>query len=268
MRTFLTIGEVATLLNLSTSQIRFYEKKGLLKPHLIDDNGYRLYSYKELDTLEMINAFRKLNLSIQAIKGILEQKDSYSFNHILDTAEQQVNTEITQLKQTLRFINKLRRNYTQFNIEEESVNFFSKRTLYVIGDNINTDQHERDLYAFVQHHGLHYYDNSYLLFTILGQSKHISCLFDQINNKQISHLPIYELEAGCYICLNFVINSYDELNALEEIAIKKCKDKGYEPIGACVIVEDFTTFLFSRTEIHLTIQVRVNSDDCTHSSGS
>ncbi|WP_017472039.1 MerR family transcriptional regulator [Amphibacillus jilinensis] len=267
MRTFLTIGEVATLLNLSTSKIRFYEKKGLLKPHLIDDNGYRLYAYEELDTLEMITVFRKMNLSIHEIKDILDQKNTYNFNSILDKVEQQANEEITQLKQTLRFINKLRSHFTRFNTDEESVSFFPKRILYVIDDKINIEKHERELYAFVQQHGLHYYDNSYLLFTILDQPQHISCLFDQVNNKKISQLPTYELEAGCYVCLNFVIDSYDEVNELQQIAIGRCKDKGYEPVGACVIVEDFTTFLFSKTKIHLTLQVRVNTNNGKYFSG-
>ncbi|WP_431188268.1 MerR family transcriptional regulator [Clostridiisalibacter paucivorans] len=33
---------MAKLMNVSTHQIRYFEKKGVLLPDLIDDNGYRL----------------------------------------------------------------------------------------------------------------------------------------------------------------------------------------------------------------------------------
>lgn len=264
LRNLLTIGEVATLLNLTTSQIRFYEKKGLLKPHLIDDNGYRLYSYEELDTLEIISAFRKLNLSINDIKEILHQKNTYSFVETLDKIEKQVNEEMMLLKKTMSSITMLRKNYTKFESDVPEVIHFPKRTLSIIDDSTHINRSEKELYEFVQKHGLHYYNNSYVFVTILNQPINIYCLYDHISDKKLPDFPTYELKEGLYFCINFVINDYNELDEIQEIGLKRCKDAGYEPIGESVFLEDFTTFLFSKTKIHLTLQVRIKSTDREH----
>lgn len=65
MRKYLTIGELADLMKISTSNIRYYEKDGLFSPCKIDDNGYRLYDYNELDKLESILLFRKLDIPLK-----------------------------------------------------------------------------------------------------------------------------------------------------------------------------------------------------------
>lgn len=48
MKKGITIGQLAKLMNVSTHQIRYFEKKGVLLPDLIDENSYRIYGIKEI----------------------------------------------------------------------------------------------------------------------------------------------------------------------------------------------------------------------------
>ncbi|TCK92773.1 DNA-binding transcriptional MerR regulator [Natranaerovirga hydrolytica] len=258
MRKFLTIGELATLCELTTSKIRFYEKKGLLNPHLIDDNGYRLYSYRELDILEIIISFRKLNLSIAEIKDILNQKSDYDFLEILDRIEQQIDNEMLRLKRSLNSVNKLRKSYMDFQTNAEKMMYFPKRTLYIVDNDINIGKTEKEVHDLVQKYNLNYSGNNYLIFTIITGSMNISCLSVYRDDKKLSDFSTYTLEEGYYFCMNINISNFSELEEIQNLVLQKCTDAGYEPIGEFVIVEDFTTYSFSKTKIHLTVQMRVN----------
>ena len=61
------IGEVANETGLSISNIRFYEKKGLLSPSRKEESGYRDYTKDDIKRLKMILLYRKMGLPIETI---------------------------------------------------------------------------------------------------------------------------------------------------------------------------------------------------------
>ena len=61
------IGEVASETGLSISNIRFYEKKGLLAPSRKEESGYRDYTAEDADRLKTILLYRKMGLPIETI---------------------------------------------------------------------------------------------------------------------------------------------------------------------------------------------------------
>ena len=65
------INEAEELLGISKANIRFYEKEGLLTPRR-GENRYRDYSEEDLDRLREIVILRKLGISVQGIKQILD----------------------------------------------------------------------------------------------------------------------------------------------------------------------------------------------------
>lgn len=66
-----TISQAASHSGLSAKQIRDYESKGLLPMALRSDNGYRLYTDKDLHTLFFIAQARKLGFSLNQIDNLL-----------------------------------------------------------------------------------------------------------------------------------------------------------------------------------------------------
>lgn len=61
------IGEVGNETGLSISNIRFYEKKGLLAPARKEESGYRDYTVEDVSRLKMILLYRKMRLPIETI---------------------------------------------------------------------------------------------------------------------------------------------------------------------------------------------------------
>lgn len=79
------IGEVAELTGLSISNIRFYEKKGLIGPDRDADSKYRNYSDEDLKRIRFIILLRKMDISVETIGSILADKISFE-----DALEQQL----------------------------------------------------------------------------------------------------------------------------------------------------------------------------------
>ncbi len=71
-----TIGELAKQLNVTTRTIRYYDQKGLLKPSGVNENGYRLYSDKQMKQLKLIIFLKELGFSLRNIQKIIEDPNS------------------------------------------------------------------------------------------------------------------------------------------------------------------------------------------------
>ena len=65
------INEVEKLLGVPMATIRFYEKEGLLFPQR-NENPYRDYAEKDVQLLKRIIVLRKIGISVEEIKRILE----------------------------------------------------------------------------------------------------------------------------------------------------------------------------------------------------
>lgn len=68
------IGEIAEKTGLSISNIRFYERKGLIGPDRDSDSKYRNYSQEDLERLQEIILYRKMDIPVETIGLILEKK--------------------------------------------------------------------------------------------------------------------------------------------------------------------------------------------------
>lgn len=79
------IGEIAEKTGLSISNIRFYEKKGLIGPNREEDSKYRNYTEADLERLKLIILYRKMDISVEVIGKILENEIS-----VEDVLEQQL----------------------------------------------------------------------------------------------------------------------------------------------------------------------------------
>lgn len=66
------IGEIAEKTGLSISNIRFYEKKGLIGPDREKESKYRNYSDGDLDRIKRILLYRKMDISVERIGKILD----------------------------------------------------------------------------------------------------------------------------------------------------------------------------------------------------
>ena len=74
-----TTGEIAKMAKVTIRTIRYYDKKGLLKPSTLTSSGHRLYTKKDFEKLKRILALKYLGLSLEEVMDNLDNdfsKDS------------------------------------------------------------------------------------------------------------------------------------------------------------------------------------------------
>src|ERR1041384_6251961 len=67
----ITIGELARVAEVPTSTIRFYERRGLLKPDARTQSNYRTYSARTAERLKFIRAAQATGFSLKDIREML-----------------------------------------------------------------------------------------------------------------------------------------------------------------------------------------------------
>lgn len=70
-----TISKLAKLANVTTRTLRYYDEIDLLKPARINSSGYRIYGQKEVDRLQQILFFRELDVDLETIVSIMNNRN-------------------------------------------------------------------------------------------------------------------------------------------------------------------------------------------------
>ena len=68
------IGEIAERTGLNISNVRFYERKGLLTPERETGSKYRDYSEEDVNRIKKILLYRKMGIPVDTIYLILKDK--------------------------------------------------------------------------------------------------------------------------------------------------------------------------------------------------
>lgn len=74
-------GEFAKKANVSIRTIHFYEKKGLIHPFKIAENGYRYYGEEEFARLQRILTLKMLGFSLEEIQALSLNEDDADYLH-------------------------------------------------------------------------------------------------------------------------------------------------------------------------------------------
>lgn len=109
------IGEAAKETGLSISNIRFYEKKGLLEPARDQESKYRNYTEEDLLRLKKIIIFRKMDLSVEQIDTMLRGKTDAK--EVLKKQEQELLNKIQELEGALELCRVLEKEESPLDID-------------------------------------------------------------------------------------------------------------------------------------------------------
>ena len=114
----LTIGQVAKLVNVRTSTLRFYEKEGLLEPDGRSDSGYRLYHPDAAQKVRLIQRAQRLGFSLADIRPLLHAWETGNLDDeaVIRTAEnrylaleEQITRQLVQQHELELFLQDLHR---------------------------------------------------------------------------------------------------------------------------------------------------------------
>lgn len=93
-----TIGEMAALCRTTKDALYFYERKGLVKPYFIDDNGYRYYDLNNFYDLDMILSLREADGSIREICEFMDHPTPEKYVQYLTQKRDDLAEKRTKLK--------------------------------------------------------------------------------------------------------------------------------------------------------------------------
>lgn len=110
-----TTGELAKKCNVSVRTIQYYDERGILVPTDLTEGGRRLFSEKDVATLETICFLRDLDISIKDIAEILESDESKKvIELLLDEQDKNLQAEIKKKTEQLEKIKNIRSFLTSF----------------------------------------------------------------------------------------------------------------------------------------------------------
>lgn len=98
---YMTTGEFAEICGATKHTLFHYDEIGLLKPELVDENGYRYYSIHQTYTFDIINILKQTGTPLKEIKVFLEIRNTSA---LMDLLRQ----KIIQLKEEERKIKRMR----------------------------------------------------------------------------------------------------------------------------------------------------------------
>ncbi|ALS01923.1 hypothetical protein ATZ33_11185 [Enterococcus silesiacus] len=93
----LTVGQVAEIMKLPKSKIRYWDDMNLLTSSRNRHNGYRLFDMEDILTISDIDFYRKLDIPINKMTN-LYRKSPEELWTILDETETRVATELAELE--------------------------------------------------------------------------------------------------------------------------------------------------------------------------
>lgn len=100
------IKEMEKQTGISSQNIRYYEKQGLLSPKRNPENGYRIYGEEEEEQLKRIKLFRKLDMPIEDIRRMLSGEQS--LQEALAAQKRRQEKEKKHLEAVLKFYGRIR----------------------------------------------------------------------------------------------------------------------------------------------------------------
>lgn len=103
---FYSTGEFSKRANISVRTIRYYDQKGLLKPSLMKDSGYRYYTDRDFASLQRILVLKKLGFALEEIKEITINSSDASFvKESLQLQQKLIGEKIAELRQMEQMLN-------------------------------------------------------------------------------------------------------------------------------------------------------------------
>lgn len=113
-----SIGEVATLFNLSVPTLRYYDQEGLIPGLKKDKAGNRIFNLQNIDAVQMIECLKAVKMPLKDIKRFMQwnMEGDRTLNkrlELFNSLNEQVSEQIKQLTIVLKVINYKQHYYQQ-----------------------------------------------------------------------------------------------------------------------------------------------------------
>ena len=79
LNNYFSTGEFAKLCNVKKQTLFHYDDIGIFSPEIKLSNGYRFYSFSQLETFNVISILKELNMPLNDIKQYLDNHSPVEF---------------------------------------------------------------------------------------------------------------------------------------------------------------------------------------------
>lgn len=101
---YIKTGEFAKLVGVTKHTLFYYDKIGLFSPEIKLENGYRFYSFDQLDVFDVIQTLRELDVSLEEIKGYMNQRSPKRLLKLFRKEQSIIRKQMQQLKKMEEWI--------------------------------------------------------------------------------------------------------------------------------------------------------------------
>ena len=105
------IGKVAKQVGITVEAIRFYEKKGLIKPPRRNESGYRDYSGDAVQLVSFIKRAKELGFSLKEIKELMSLR--YTPGTTCSEVKKQTEEKIADIDRKVEDLLRIKRALTE-----------------------------------------------------------------------------------------------------------------------------------------------------------
>ncbi|WP_060534056.1 MerR family transcriptional regulator [Paenibacillus bovis] len=285
MNPYLTISELARLMNVSTHQIRYFEEQGVLLPACVADNQYRLYGTDEVYRLSHILLLRKLGIPVRQIRKSMDSFTADQYSQLLQDSMNQLDQQIRQLTRlkhlTASVIDEYEQHYTSvpdkspYQIVSCPLRKLQIWTVLQTGEVLTArkmlqlnpypeDLFETDLYYIEQ-------DNQLLLCyeqqenQVGGNISDSGIMTNTISceiyaNNQHDAVSDLSLAAGSYLSAYVRITEEDELHLQIQQLEQYMDQQQLLPAGPLILIEKSYLSLFDNASLHYELQMPLSTD--------
>lgn len=103
---YFSTGEFAKLVGTTKHTLFYYDEIGLFSPEIKKGNGYRYYSYEQLDVFDVIYTLRELDVPLEEIKEYMDQRTTGRLLELLQKEEKIIGQKMKKLRKTREWIQK------------------------------------------------------------------------------------------------------------------------------------------------------------------
>lgn len=103
----LSIGQVAKLYGISHDALRLYDRKGLVKPIVNPETGYRSYTLERLSILDMVMMGRKAGIPLARMQQCFASPNIAEHAALLREQQAAVQEQIRELQRIERYLDEL-----------------------------------------------------------------------------------------------------------------------------------------------------------------
>ncbi|MBQ3520331.1 MAG: MerR family transcriptional regulator, partial [Firmicutes bacterium] len=150
---YFTTGEFAKLCGVKKQTLFHYDQIGILKPEIIGSNGYRYYSYLQLDTYNTIAMLKELDMPLSKIKEYLNSRTPEAFIELLNEQKKLAEEKIAELKWLNRFIEgRIGVTKEGMAASHGAINIETRPEEYYIITEYSGSNEDRDIYEALAEH--------------------------------------------------------------------------------------------------------------------